>query len=220
MTAATHDDHDDRLVEYVLGTLAPDDRVQLERELGPRLGSELAATAEALSLLAVALPPAPPSPASALRARLLSSARGPARFAPFIDRLARLIDVAADRARELLASLERPETWLPSLGPNVALVHLPGGPAVAGADVGFVRVSAGTTFPPHRHLGPEQVLVLQGSYNDSDGSSARAGDLVHMSAGSSHHFTAGPEADLIYAVVVHGVEIDGVDPSAIHPPTA
>ena len=213
--------HDDRLVEYVLGTLSPEDRVQLERELGPRLGSELAATSEALSLLAVALPPVrPPSHAPALRARLLLSARGPARFAPFIDRLARLIDVAADRARELLASLERPETWLPSLGPNVALVHLPGGPAVAGADVGFVRVAAGTTFPPHRHLGPEQVLVLQGSYTDSDGSSARAGDLVHMPAGSSHHFTAGPDADLIYAVVVHGVEIEGVDPSAIDPPDA
>jgi len=218
MTAASHDD---RLVEYVLGTLSPEHRVQLERDLGPRLGSELAATRDALALLAVALPPVQPSMhAPALRARLLLSARGPARFAPFIDRLARLIDVAADRARELLASLERPETWLPSPGPNVALVHLPGGPAVAGADVGFVRVTAGTTFPPHRHLGPEQVLVLQGSYSDSDGSSARAGDLVHMSAGSSHHFTAGPDADLIYAVVVHGVEIEGFDPSAIHPPDA
>jgi len=213
MTTASHNTPlDDRLVEYVLDTLPAEDRVQLERDLGPRLGSELAVTRDALSLLAAALPPVQPSlHAPALRARLMSSVHGPARFAPFIDRLARLIDVAAERARELLASLERPETWLPSFSPNVALVHLLGGPAVAGADVGFVRVTAGTTFPPHRHLGAEHVLVLQGSYSDSDGSSVRAGDLVHMPAGSSHHFTAGPDADLIYAVVVHGFEIEGQD---------
>jgi anti-sigma factor ChrR (cupin superfamily) len=48
-------------------------------------------------------------------------------------------------------------------------VHLVGGSATAGADVGFVRITAGTTFPPHRHLGEEHVLVLQGSYQDSDG---------------------------------------------------
>ncbi|HEY0135475.1 MAG TPA: hypothetical protein VGB85_15430, partial [Nannocystis sp.] len=142
--------HDDRLVEYVLGTLDREARSELERELGPRLDSELAATREALSALAVALPPA--RPPAALRERLMASARGPARFAPFIDRLARLLDVAADRARELLASLEHPGTWLATPGPNVSLVHLLGGPATAGADVGFVRVDAGTSFPPHRHV--------------------------------------------------------------------
>lgn len=213
MTSASHDD---RLVEYVLGTLDPGARAQLERELGPRLDSELAATRDALSALPLALPPV--RPPVALRDRLLASARGPARFAPFIDRLARLLDVATDHARGLLASLEHPGTWLTSPGPNVSLIHLLGGPATTGADVGFIRVDAGTTFPPHRHVGEEHVLVLQGSYQDSDGMSARAGDLVHMSAGSSHHFTAGPDADLIYAVVVHGVEIEGIDPESIRRP--
>jgi anti-sigma factor RsiW len=203
--------HDDRLVEYVLGTLSADECSQLERELGPRLATEAAEAADALSALAVALPPVRPSPG--LRERLLAAAAGPGRFAPFIDRLARLIDVAADRARELLASLERPETWLPSPAPNVHLVHIFGGPAVAGADVGFVRVAAGTSFPLHRHLGDEHVLVLQGGFEDSHGTVARAGDLVDMSPDSSHHVTAGPEVDLIYAVVVGGIEIEGLDPS-------
>lgn len=206
----TTSSHDDRLVEYVLGTLPAADREQLERELGPRLADEVTATGEALASLAVALPPVRPSPS--LRERLLTSARGPARFAPFIDRLARLIDVAADRARELLASLELPATWQPSPGPNVHLVHLIGGPACAGADVGFVRVAAGTIFPPHRHLGEERVLILQGTYTDNHGTIARAGDLIDMPADSSHHFTAGPEVDLIYAVVVGGIEVEGVDP--------
>jgi len=212
MTAATHDA---RLVEYVLGTLPADERASLELELGPRLADELAATREALAALSLALPPRRPS--ASLRERLLASARGPARFAPFIDRVARFIDVAADRARELLASLENPATWLPSPGPNIHLVHLVGGPACATADVGFVRVAAGTTFPAHRHLGDEHVLVLQGGYLDSDGSRFRAGDTAFQAEGSTHEFTADPEQDLIYVTVFHGVEVPGIDLTGVFP---
>lgn len=212
MTAANHDA---RLVEYALGTLPADERAELERELGTRLEAELRTTREALAALSSSLPLQPPP--AALRERLLASARGPARFSPFIDRLARLIDVAAERARELLASLEHPGTWLPSPGVNIHLVHLVGGPACAGADVGFVRVTAGTTFPHHRHVGAEHVLVLQGGYRDSDGSHVGTGDLADMPADSAHEFTADPGQDLIYAVVVHGVEIPGFDMDAVLP---
>ncbi len=208
---------DDRLLAYVLGTASANERRALEHELGTDLGGHVTATQEALAALSAALPPVLPPPS--LRTRLLTSTRGPARFAPFIDRLARLIDVAADRARELLASLEHPATWLPTPGPNVHLVHLLGGPAVAGADVGFVRVAAGTQFPQHRHLGDERVLIIQGDYSDSTGITARPGDQVDMAADTSHTVIAGPGLDLIYAVVVHGVEIDGIDVAALRPPT-
>lgn len=181
---------------------------QAQPEPDPQLRAEADAVGEALSALAVALPS--PSPHPDLRTRLLASASGPARFAPFIDRLARMIDVAADAARELLASIDRPGAWLPSPAPNVLLIHLPGGPAVAGLDAGFVRIAAGTPFPLHRHIGDERVLVLQGSYRDSTGATVRAGEQTHMPAGSEHHFTAGPERDLIYAVVFGGIEIGGV----------
>ncbi len=209
-------DRDARLAEYVLGTLSADERAALEHELGAGLQHALATTRDALAALSFALPPQRP-PAS-LRERLLASARGPARFAPFIDRLARFIDVASERARELLASLEHPGTWLPSPGANVHLVHLVGGPACAAADVGFVRVAAGTTFPMHRHLGDERVLLLQGGYRDSDGARLRAGDLDFKPAGSSHEFTADPEQDLIYVVVFHGVEIPSMDLTGVLPP--
>lgn len=219
MTAASHrPGMDARLVEYVLGSLGADERASLERELGPRLASELAATRDALTALSLALPPRRPPPA--LRDRLLASARGPARFAPFIDRVARFIDVASDKARELLASLEFPATWLPSPGPNIHLVHLVGGPACAAADVGFVRVAAGTTFPMHRHLGDEHVLVLQGGYLDTDGSRFRAGDTAFKPEGSSHEFTADPDQDLIYVTVFHGVEVPGIDLTGVFPPHA
>lgn len=207
--------HDARLVEYVLGTLPADERATLERELGADLQRELAATRDALSALPFTLPPQRPSPA--LRERLLASARGPARFAPFIDRVARFIDVAADKARELLASLELPSVWLASPGPNIHLVHLVGGPACATADIGFVRVAAGTTFPMHRHLGDEHVLVLQGGYLDTNGHRFRAGDVAFQAEGSSHEFTADPEQDLIYITVFNGIEIPGIDLDGVFP---
>lgn len=169
-----------------------------------------AGLAESFTALSVALPAPPAGPE--LRARLLAAAASPEhRFAPFIARLARLIDVAHERARALLAGLARPGTWQAFL-PGVELVHLEGGPATAGADVGFVRVQAGATFPIHHHRGEERVLVLQGGYTDSAGAVARAGDLVDLPGGSSHSLTALSGPDLIYAVVVFGVEIPGAPP--------
>jgi len=207
--------NDARLVEYVLGTLPADERASLERDLGSSLERELASTRDALASLSLTLPPQRPAPT--LRERLLASARGPARFAPFIDRVARFIDVAADKARELLASLELPNVWLPSPGANIHLVHLVGGPACATADVGFVRVAAGTTFPMHRHLGDEHVLVLQGGYLDDSGHRFRAGDVAFQAEGSSHEFTADPEHDLIYVTVFNGVEVPGIDLDGVFP---
>jgi quercetin dioxygenase-like cupin family protein len=169
------------------------------------------ALAEAFTALSVALPAPPAGPE--LRARLLARATDPEhRFAPFVARLARLIDVAQTRARALLAGLARPEIWQAFL-PGVELVHLEAGPACVGADVGFVRVKAGATFPVHHHRGDERVLVLQGGYTDSAGAVGRAGDLVELPAGSSHSLTALPDGpDLIYAVVVFGVDIPGAPP--------
>lgn len=172
-------------------------------------GMPPAAVADAFTALSLALPPAPP--AGDLRARLLAAAAAPERrFGPFVARLARLLDVAHDRARELLAGLARPEAWQ-ALLPNIGLIHLEGGPAVAGADVGFVRIAAGTAFPHHRHLGDEHVLVLQGGFVEDDGAITRAGASSFRPAGSAHTITALPGEDLIYAVVVYGVEIPGLE---------
>ncbi|MBK8260744.1 MAG: cupin domain-containing protein [Nannocystis sp.] len=161
---------------------------------------------EALEALALALPR--PAPRSELWDRLIASvSAAEGRFAPFVDRLAAMIDVDAARAAALLGSIAAPEGWSPALGPGIALMHLEGGAAVAGADVGFVRVEAGGAFPRHRHLGGEQVLILQGSLVEEDGSIAGAGAVISMSPQTTHAFVAGPEQALIYAVVVYGVEL-------------
>ena len=47
--------------------------------------------------------------------------------------------------------------------PGMDLFHIQGGPAVADAVNGFVRLAAGLHFPPHTHVGNEKVFVLEGA---------------------------------------------------------
>jgi anti-sigma factor ChrR (cupin superfamily) len=169
-----------------------------------------AAVVEAFTALSLALRPARAS--ADARARLLAAVAAPERrFSPFVARLARLLDLAHERVGELLVSLARTDVWEHVL-PNVELFHLEGGPATAGADVGFVRVAAGAQFPHHNHLGDEHVLVLQGGFVEDDGTVVRAGAGSFRAAGSAHSLTALPEQDLLYAVVVFGVEFPGLPP--------
>lgn len=164
---------------------------------------------EAWHALALALPPR--SPSATLRQRLLDAAAGPdERYAPFSERLARLFDVSLERARELLTAITDPGFWQDVIAPGVALVHLEGGPRVATADVGLVRVDAGARFPTHHHLGEENTLLLQGESIDDEGRRNRAGDSIRLTTGTTHAFVAGPDEDLIYAVVVDGVDIPGI----------
>jgi anti-sigma factor ChrR (cupin superfamily) len=50
----------------------------------------------------------------------------------------------------------------------------------------------GSTYPPHRHLGSESILVLQGRMEDW-GRVHRPGDWVHLPFGSCHAPRVGPD---------------------------
>ena len=147
-----------------------------------------------------------------LRARLLaSSSSSRERFAPFERRLSELFDLGAERIRELLTEIADPATWTAGPLPGSSLFHLEGGPRVATADAGFVRLPAGMPFPHHEHLGDERVLLLEGSYTDSEGRHYRPGDIHEMPAGSAHAFTVDEDSPLLLAtVVVTGIEIPGL----------
>jgi putative transcriptional regulator len=56
----------------------------------------------------------------------------------------------------------------------------------------LAKAAPGTRVPPHRHLGMEISLVLQGGFSDEHGS-YRAGDLVLYEAGICHSPVAHPE---------------------------
>ncbi len=162
--------------------------------------------AEAMEVLLDSLEPAP-LPAT-LRARILEATRTESRFASFTAQVAKLVDVTVDTAKELLLGIDREESWGPAAVPAMLLYNFDGGPAVANAIAGFVRMPAGSSFPLHSHLGEETVLVLQGRYRENDGRIVGPGETRVSTTETHHSFEVLEGAELIYLVVAqNGIEI-------------
>jgi quercetin dioxygenase-like cupin family protein len=159
-----------------------------------------------------ALVPSRQAPPQLLRERLLSTvARPRLRFAPLFGALNALFDWGDAELAGIFERAAAPGAWVQSPIPGTELMHLVGGPRVANADNGLVRIEAGRRFPTHRHLGTERVLVLEGGYRDEQsGRLYLAGDLHEMPEGSAHAYVALPERQLLLAVsVVGGVDVEG-----------
>lgn len=185
----------ERLVDYAVGADAPG--VEDHLRGCPSCRAELAALEEALAELPLALAPiaAPPE----LRASLLDAAKY-----THVAALAGHFDVSVAAARALLDVLDDEDAWVPGPFPGVDVVHLEGGPATAGADVGLVRNVPGYPMVEHDHLGEERVLVLQGELRDSRGHVFRPGDVCVMRPGERHGHVAGATVALIFALVLWG----------------
>lgn len=155
----------------------------------------------------------PSEPSSELRDRILADATHTGRFHDHAGRLAHLLDVSVDGARDMLDGIDLAANWQSSPVPGVEVYHLDGGRAVQNAITGFIRVEAGGTFPDHEHLGEEIVLVLQGRYIDGvDGHEYGPGDEIHQQPGSRHDFQVKPGPDLLYLAIVHdGMRIAGME---------
>jgi hypothetical protein len=140
----------------------------------------------ALAQLSEALEPV--APAADARARLLAGIPAKGRFERFAEATAKLLDLGIEQAKALLDRLDDASLFTDEL-PGISFFWCEGGPAVANAVRGFVRVKAGTAFPDHEHIGDEIVLVLQGSFVDSSrGLRFHAGDSDTMKAGTSHDY--------------------------------
>lgn len=158
--------------------------------------------ADALAALARLLPEAPASPAG--RERLLRAVADPARrYLPFLERLARFFDLAPARAREILEAVAQPAAWTLGPLPGIELMHLQGGPSLAGVDVGLVRMAPGLKFPLHSHSARERVFVLQGGYRDDSGKLWGPGEIHEMGAGTAHSYEVSGEG-LLFALVLYG----------------
>jgi quercetin dioxygenase-like cupin family protein len=171
------------------------------------------------AVLADLVSPIGPAP-QLLRERLLASiARPRLRYAPLYGKLTDLFDLGDTALADLFERAASAEEWSVSQVPATELLHLQGGPRVASADNGLVRIQAGARFPTHRHLGRERVLVLEGAYRDEpSGRMYGAGDVHEMDAGTSHAYVALSERPLLLAVsLLSGVDVDGygtLSPSA------
>lgn len=210
-------DHiDEWIPDLVLGTLddARRDEVQIHLDRCARCSGELADATAALSDMALPLPPVRPHP-SVFTDILASIAEGEPRpegptaadrFTELIDRVAALFDLGRERVRTLLDLVDEPTAWRPGKVPGISLLDLRGGAAIGGADAGLVRMEPGVTFPYHRHVGGETVLVLEGSFVGDDGVVTRRGEGLRFEAETRHEFTARPEGCLFAVVIWEGLD--------------
>ena len=71
----------------------------------------------------------------------------------------------------------------------------------------LIRMQPGCGYPAHRHVGIEEVFVLQGGYRDARGQ-VRAGEYIINDAGSAHAPIALDGEDCIMLAVAHsGIEL-------------
>jgi len=158
-----------------------------------------------------ALPDAPASDLAKGRARLLSAiTHSEERFAPLFEKLTRFFDLSAEALRSIFARAANEADWEQGPLPWVSLFHFQGGPAVAGLDTGFVRLKKGMPFPPHRHLGNERVLILEGGYFDHEQRWYGPGDFHDMTEGTEHSLQMNADRDVLLAVIMTGqIEVVG-----------
>ena len=76
----------------------------------------------------------------------------------------------------------RQSAWLPGLVPGLAVMPLH---QFGSEQVALVRWAPGTVFQPHRHLGGEEILVLEGVFQDEAGTYP-AGSWLRNPPGSFH----------------------------------
>ena len=192
---------------YALGILDPDEANVVERAVATdaALAAELAGYQASADLLVL-----PATPAPDVKARLLAST-GAGRFEKFSARIASLYDVTVERAREILGLIERPASWNQEAG-GISLVHFHGGAQYAAADCGFIRLEPGAAFPPHKHLGDEATMVLQGQVRDIEsGRLLGPGDELAHAEGTPHDrlVCEGTEPCIWAARAMNGIEVAG-----------
>lgn len=146
---------------------------------------------------------------AALRSQLMAALPETSRFERFIGTVSQLLDIEPGRAQRLLDQLDDRSLFY-ELMPGIELYWVEGGPRVANAVRGFVRVAAGLEFPEHEHHGEEHVLVLQGAFRDpTQDRTFRPGEVSVMPEGTTHlHIIPedGPDL-LILSVIQQGVTV-------------
>lgn len=184
----TRDELDGVLVEYVLGTLPPAERADVEAALArsPTLVAQLKALEASMAMVTMSLPP-PSAPWS----RVAAALEGPGRFAHLLPRLAAHFDVSEAEAKVLVESFDDASAWGPGPAPGLELLPVAAGPKWEGYLTVVLRLAPGAQLPMHTHASREQVLVLEGGYrDDQDGREFWRGEVDVREAGTSHSFTA------------------------------
>ena len=149
------------------------------------------------------------APSPTKRASLMAALAETNRFEELVGPVAEATDLSDDAASALLLAIDDPARWTEGPFPAVELLHFEGGPAVARAITGFVRVAPGGCFPEHDHLGSERVIILQGAVRDTaTGETHRRGAILDAGPGVEHQLEVVSSIPLVYlAVAQEGIRI-------------
>jgi len=156
------------------------------------------------------------APPARARARLLDAVAGVDRFAPLLDAVGRLTDLAGETLSALIRRIDEPGGWIDG-PPGIRYFHFSPGPAGAAPEAGIVRLRPGALFPRHRHLGDEVSLVLDGVLVDDDRRRHGPGTVLASPAGSEHAYHAGPGRDLVLVSLHGGVAFTDPDSFQLQP---
>lgn len=198
----------ERIPEWTLGVLSAHEAAEVAAHVA-KCEACAQQTVGARELVeSIGLHPRSMKPGPHLRARLLASIRGEGRLARWTEALSRFLDVTLEKSRALLEAIDAPDAWEPGPLRGVGLIHFMGGPRVAAADCGLVRLPAGMEWPLHRHVGDESMLILEGGIVESGGTTYAAGSILERPAGSEHAFRVLAEHDCVWAAVLfEGIEM-------------
>ena len=197
-----------RWIEYALGLLDADAQRAADAELETSATARAALSDAMDSLSAIGSAEAPLQPSDGLRAAVLAAVRPERRFEGFVDRVSTFLDLSTARVREILSAVDvatDPDGgWEDDRVLGTRLYHFSGGPRVAEADCGIVRLEPGARYPAHRHIGDEWSFILSGMVEEDSGDIWGPGDVVHCPPGSVHSFWAAGDEPLVFALVLHG----------------
>jgi hypothetical protein len=183
----------------VLGILPDDVQKQLEAAAAsqPALREQIECAAEAIALLGPQT--VRPKASGRGRDRLLATLAGPDRFKEFFPLLCEWFDLSEDALRAVIVKMDGGTEWKTTPFPGMLHFDFPPGPHALGSVAGCLLLRAGAHFPPHRHVGVERSLILQGTLL-LEGKDYRVGDVVEAASDTVHDFSAAPGRDLIFMV--------------------
>lgn len=141
--------------------------------------------------------------------RLFKAFRGRVPYAHLTSIVAAALDIEPEAALAQLEVIESPSVWEAAPFEGVQLYHVQGGPDVADAITGYVRLPPNTEFPHHEHAGDEYIVLLDGVIEGSDGAILHPGWVHSMAAGTAHSVRSGAEGALYLAVVHRGIVVNG-----------
>ena len=183
---------DDGLYTLLLGTLpeAESHHMTLHLSTCARCTARLAQARDDLALLSLALAPAQVPPW--LREGLSHTLGEVSRFTDMMPLLSRRLQLSRAQVETMLDRIDRPSAW--------AATAVPGIQFLTGQDpqVEWFRAIPGTRLQRPWQQEPGDALVVQGCCRDARGTSAGAGDTVHITAMLDVHALAGP--DVLYVM--------------------